>query len=168
MALQTSVPSRILFTLLAVAAVGCGEPDNVAGSYTIAITNGANGCNIANWTEGDTSQGIPVTITQDGESATAVVEGLPSIGLALLFGSSSFQGEVSGSSLDLNLYGSNSFSEGNCTYTYNGRIEAELTGDILTGEIRYRAATVDNPDCAPIEGCVSIQRFNGTRPPTAQ
>lgn len=169
MALKTSVLSSFLVALVSVAAPGCGgEPANVAGSYTVAVTNGSNGCSFDNWVEGDTASGIPVTITQTGESASAVVEGVTALGLGLLFGSNQFDGEVSGSSLNLVVYGSNSITEGNCTFTYNGVIDAELTGDVLTGEIRYEAATVGNPDCAGIEGCVTVQRFNGTRPPTVQ
>ena len=168
MASKTSVSSSFLIALVCIAAPGCGEPANVAGSYTVAVTNGANGCSFDNYVEGDTAQGIPVTITQSGETATAVVEGITALGLTLLFGSNQFEGEVSGSSLYLQVFGSNSFSEGNCTFTYNGVIDAELSGDVLTGELRYQAATVDNPDCASIEGCVTVQRFNGTRPPTVQ
>lgn len=163
----TGIISSLLI-IVGLAVTGCSEPADVAGSYTIAVTNGANGCNLNDWTEGNTAEGIPVTITQDGESATAVVEGLTGAFLAIAFGSNQYSGDVSGNGLNLTLYGTNSVTEGNCTYTYNSVIDADLLGDILQGEIRYEAATTGNPDCAEIEGCASIQQFNGTRPPTVE
>ena len=156
-----------LSLIFAFAFVGCSsEPADVAGSYTIAVTNGENGCNFDNWTVGDTAENIPVTITQDGATASAAVEGPVALLLGLLLGSATYQGEVDGNQLDLTIFGTNSATEGNCVFTYNSVLDAELTGDVLQGEIRYEAATVDNPDCAAIEGCATIQRFNGTRPPT--
>ena len=44
-------------------------------------------------------------------------------------------------------------------------IDATIDGDFLSGEIRYEAATVDVPACEPLDGCASVQAFNGTRPP---
>ena len=44
---------------------------NVAGNYTIAITNGASSCNFDNWVEGKETSGIGLVITQDGQSSTA-------------------------------------------------------------------------------------------------
>ena len=41
-----------LASLLALAA--CTSPADVAGTYTIALTNRANGCNLQNWTVGET------------------------------------------------------------------------------------------------------------------
>lgn len=146
---------------------GCGgDPADVAGSYTIAVTNGPNGCNFDSWTEGATSEGIPVAITQDGASASALVQGLTGVLLDLLLGSHVYTGQVDGNSMTLVIYGQNAATQGNCTFTYNSTIDADIDGDVLTGQIRYEAATVGNPDCAAIEGCATIQYFNGTRPPT--
>ena len=47
----------------------------------------------------------------------------------------------------------------------NGVIDASLKGDVLQGEIDYRGVTNKNPDCGSLEGCLSFQDFNGTRPP---
>ena len=44
-------------------------------------------------------------------------------------------------------------------------IGGTLDGDALSGDILYRAATNGHPDCAAIEGCISVQKYNGTRPP---
>ena len=44
-------------------------------------------------------------------------------------------------------------------------VDATLTGDTLTGTIRYTQPTNDAPDCGGREECRSVQNFNGTRPP---
>jgi hypothetical protein len=152
-------------TVLAAVLSGCGQPADVAGNYSVAVTNGQNGCNFANWTEGETTANIPVVVTQDGTQVTAEVQGIIGGLLGLWLGSSVYTGDVDGDSLRLTLYGSNSTAIGNCTYTINSTMTADFENDVLRGQIRYQSATNDNPDCAEIEGCVTIQDFNGNRPP---
>jgi hypothetical protein len=149
-------------------AVGCGgSPADVAGNYTVSVTNAANGCNLASWTEGNSATNIPVTITQDGDTAVATIEGLTGTYVMAALGSRSFTGQVSGSDLDLELVGTNPLTMGNCTYTYNALLAGTIDGDVITGTITYTAATNDQPDCAGIEGCESVQNMNGTRPPSS-
>jgi hypothetical protein len=153
-------------TILAAALGGCGsEPADVAGNYSVAVTNGANGCDFANWTEGETTANIPVLVTQEGTQVTAEVQGIVGGLLLLWLGASVYVGEIDGNSLELTLYGSNSTAVGNCTYTINSTMTAEFDKDVLRGQIHYRSATNGNPDCAGIEGCVTVQEFNGNRPP---
>jgi hypothetical protein len=148
--------------------VGCGdgEPANVAGNFTVAVTNGANGCNLMNWQPGASTTGIGVTVTQDGSNASATVEGLVGAFVQAALGSRTFTGEVRGTRLDLDLIGTNAQTTGNCTYTYDALLDGNIDGDVITGTITYTAATNDQTDCAPLEGCASVQDFNGTRPPT--
>jgi hypothetical protein len=57
--------------------VGCGsDPADIAGEYSANLTSRDNGCSLANWQEGGTASQIPVTITQEGDSASADVGGL--------------------------------------------------------------------------------------------
>lgn len=158
---------RILATLLVVLAAACGssEPADVAGNYTIALTNRDNGCDLANWTVGEQASGIPVVITQEGANATADVQAGAGFILDAALGSSVYTGDVDGSNLFLELFGNRPQQQGNCSFTFNSEIDASLIGDTLTGRINYKAATNDNPDCTALEGCVSFQEFNGTRPP---
>jgi hypothetical protein len=153
-------------TVLAAALGGCGGgPADVAGSYSVAVTNGQNGCNFENWTEGETTANIPVVITQDDTKVTAEVQGIVGGLLGLWLGASVYTGDIDGDSLTLTLFGSNSTTLGNCTYTINSTMTADFDNDVLRGQIRYQSATNDNPDCAGIEGCVTVQDFNGNRPP---
>jgi hypothetical protein len=58
-------------------AAACGsDPANVAGTYAMALTNRANGCAIANWTEGPIGGTVTMVVTQSGASASADVQGL--------------------------------------------------------------------------------------------
>ncbi|MBP6628614.1 MAG: hypothetical protein KBG28_19405 [Kofleriaceae bacterium] len=147
--------------------VGCGgDPVDAAGAYTANVTNRDNGCNLANWQVGNSAAGIGITITQSGAGVTATVDGVAGGLLSLALGSNVFTGEVDGSHLAMVIVGTRAQTTGNCTFTYDADLEADLDGDVLTGTLSYRAATNDQSDCAPIEGCVSRQDFNGARPPT--
>jgi hypothetical protein len=154
-----------LVALAALIAAGCGGTADVAGDYSISVTNRENGCDFDNWTEGDSASGISLAITQDGSSVSGTVGGLTGQFLILVLGSATYDGTVSGDDLEMTLFGERSFSEGNCSFTFNSTIVAESDGDVLSGDVLYRAATNNNPDCSELEGCVSRQQFNGTRPP---
>ncbi len=142
-----------------------GDPADVAGDYTLSVTKRENGCNFDNWEEGDTDSNISLVITQDGDNITGTVEGLWGAFLNAWLGSKVYTGTVDGHALDMNIIGTHSTTEGNCTYTFNSYIDATLDGDLLEGWVEYTAATNDNSDCSAIEGCVSRHQFNGTRPP---
>ncbi|HUH05205.1 MAG TPA: hypothetical protein VML75_24570 [Kofleriaceae bacterium] len=158
---------RWLLVSCSLVLAACGsDPADVAGNYSIALTNGANGCDFENWDEGATAQNIDLTVTQDGENASATVGGLAGAYLEVVLGSRVYQGTVDGDHLHLQIFGTPSATEGNCTWTVNSTVRAELDGDVLTGTIDYTKATNGNPDCAAFEGCVTRQNFNGTRPPT--
>jgi hypothetical protein len=159
--------------LLAVAFVaGCGgddddgAPADVSGSYTIAITNGDNPCNLQNWMKGEMNSGIPLTLTQDGLTVDAKVEGVAAGVISLLLGSADYQGHISGGALEVDNFGTVSFTSGNCAFTVKSSAKAQISGDVIMGTIDYTPVTNGSPQCAPIESCVSEQRFNGMRPPT--
>lgn len=144
---------------------GCGGTANVEGDFSINVANRENGCGFDNW-DGNTAANIPVGITQDGESATATVGGLTATFLDLWLGGHVFNGSVDGSHLDLTLTGTRAQSQGACAYTYDAVIDADIDGDVLTGEIRYEAKTNGQADCGTLNGCASVQELNGARPPT--
>lgn len=146
--------------------VGCSsDPVDVTGTFTVGVTNRDNGCNFGNWNVGDMSSGIAVKITQSGENVSADVGGATGLVLDIAFGAHVFAGSVDGSSLDLTLEGTRSQNMGTCTWTYNGEILATTTGDLITGRINYKPLSNNTSDCAPIQGCLTYQEFNGSRPP---
>lgn len=157
---------RIVLVLGLMGMAACSsESGNAAGDYMVSITNRGNDCGIASWTAG-TVNTATVTLTQSDSSVTASVTGLGAIALELIVGEHVYTGRISGDTLALNLFGTRTSTIGNCTYTLNSEIHAALDGDAMTGQIDYRSATNDNPDCAAIKDCRSFQDFTGTRPPS--
>ena len=159
---------RAPFISLALAILLCScdtSPVDMAGSYTLAITNHENGCGFQNWVEGESSSNVPLTITQSGNDLTAILEGATGVWVDAILGEKTFTGTASGHDLEVVLHGTRALSQGGCTYTVIATARAELSGDMLTGSIGYTPATNGSPDCGALEGCVSTQAFNGTRPP---
>jgi hypothetical protein len=160
-------PGRLLAAAALLVTAGCApSPADVAGEYSIAVTSGANGCMLDNWTEGESSANIPVTITQAEDSAAADVGGLARLALDALLGGHVFVGAVDGDDLELVIVGTSAFADGTCDYTYDATLRGTLDGDVLTGEIVYEAKTDGADTCGARTGCRSVQSFNGTRPPT--
>jgi hypothetical protein len=159
---------RVLALLPLAFLVACGGENDVdaTGDYTVSLTNRDNGCQLSNWNVGDTSSGIPLTIAQTDNAITATVGGGAGVALGLWLGDNHYTGEVSGSNLDLQLEGQNNMSQGTCDYHYISIIDGELHGDVIGGQVRYETVTDGSSDCGALEGCASIQDFNGTRPPT--
>ena len=149
----------------AVLAACSSSPSNVAGNYTVAVTNRDNGCAFQNWTIGAQSTGIQVQITQQSENATALVMGGAGFVLGAVLGGNDFSGKIDGDSFDLTHTGTKTLSMNNCNYTVNGEITGTISGDNLTGRINYAAADDGSVACSSIHGCVSFQDYNGTRPP---
>lgn len=153
---------RLACTLIVAAA--CGGDTNVAGDYTIAITNRDNGCSIGNWTVG--AQPIATaTVMQEGSNVTLNVDGLAAVALVALLGTNQFQGKVDGDDVTLTATGTAAMNNGNCAYTYNSTVDASMDGDTLKGRIDYRAATNGGSDCGTRTDCRSFQDFNAVRSP---
>src|SRR5262245_37961869 len=132
---------RLACTLLVAAA--CGGDTNVAGDYTVALTNRDNGCSIGNWMVGAQPQAT-ATAMQDGSNVTLNVNGLAAVALAALLGTNQFQGKVDGDDLTLTATGTTMMTSGMCTFTFNSTIDATVEGDTLKGRVEYRAATNGN------------------------
>ena len=146
---------------------GDSAPADVHGGYTVSITNGPSTCPIQGWTPGTTSQGIPVSFTQNGANVTAAVGGAGGVYLGAITGGTTFQGTVTGSSLGMSIKGSRPLSSGTCAFTIDAKLEATSSGDVIQGTVSYVPNTNTSPDCAAIAGCTARQDFNGTRPPSS-
>lgn len=152
--------------LLVVAlAFGC-SPADVAGNYTVNITNGANGCSLMNWTVGEMTTGVPVVVVQDGDQVQLDVMGIGGTLLDLAVGSSIFTGQVGGSGITAALIGDNTARQGECVYTITIDLDASVSGDFIEGQLVWRPVTNHHADCGVLETCENLQSFNGSRPPT--
>ncbi len=151
--------------LIGVLAACTSDPVDAEGTYTVSVTNRENGCNFDPWTVGNSATNITTVINQEGTSAGAEVTGVTGGYLDLILGSHVFNGSVDGDELDLKILGTRSAVTGNCTFTLDARLHATLDGDVLTGRIDYSKHGNGNSDCAPLDGCITYQDMNGTRPP---
>lgn len=163
---MASRPALALAAGAALALVACGsDPADVAGTYTIALTNRDNGCNINNWTPGPISGSVTMVVTQSDDAASADVQGLAGVALDALTGGHVFTGSVDGSGVDLAITGTRAMSQGACAYTMDAELTGALSGDSLAGMVIYRARTNGAADCGALTGCQSQQDFAGARPP---
>jgi hypothetical protein len=157
---------------IALSSVGCSPSADVAfdeavdftGAYSVAVTNGKNGCGFSDWVEGDSNANISLTVVQKGNEVTATVDGIPGALLGLLHGTNMYAGTVKGRALTMWIDGTIAASQGNCTFTWSNDASATLEGDFIQGKIVYSRAHNGNPDCVPLT-CETVQQFNGTRPP---
>ena len=154
-----------IILLVATLAACTSDPVDAEGTYTVSVTNRENGCNFDPWTAGNNATNITTVINQEGTSAGAEVTGVTGAYLDLILGSHVFSGAVDGDELDLTILGTRSAVTGNCTFTLDARLHAALDGDVLTGRIDYSKHGNGNSDCAPLDGCITYQDMNGTRPP---
>lgn len=154
----------LIFVVLAACS---SDPANVAGDYTVALTDGDNGCMLGGgFMKGTQASGIDVTITQSGSSATALVGGVAGSALTLTIGSNSLTGSVDGDQVTLTHAGTVPQTQvPMCEYTITAEIDGTLTNDALAGQVRYTAADNGGTGCPAIHGCVSTQDFSGSRPP---
>jgi hypothetical protein len=142
-----------------------GSPANVAGDYSVDVTDANNGCNLQGWTQGSSATDIPLQISQSGSSAQAQVTGLTGTYLETVIGTNDFSGSVAGETATLTAAGTRSFTVGGCTFTVNMTAALTFSGDTVQGTNTYAANTNHSPDCGAIETCTSVQNLSGSRPP---
>jgi hypothetical protein len=162
-----------LIPVLALALAGCASdtPLDVAGTYTLNFTQGANGCNLDSWTEGSTAPMIELDLVQDPGSAnvTGEVKGFVGAYVFLVFGTAQFAGRVSGRSFEVILDSTRApTSQGLCQYKPQLHLTADLAGDVLTGTLDITTTTNHHADCGSKENCHSLESFTGIRPPKTQ
>ncbi len=158
--------------------VGCGdnsdgaaplpsEPEDVAGNYTVNLTNGDNGCELENWEEDAETSGVELELTQDDTDLTGeVTDVATALVLTIGLGSPDFEGTVTGSHFTLTNNGTVSGTDGDCVFTRTATIRGQIDGDAVEGTVTYTYETNGDPSCGDRETCESVQQFNGTRPPT--
>ena len=157
---------RILLALLLMSGCTSDEPVDVSGDFTMAITNGTNGCGFANWTEGQQTTGVVVKFRQTDTHFTAELTGLVRVYVELIVGSYIFAGDVTGSSFQATLAGTRELMEEGkqCVYRVNADIDGSLSRDTITGMLTYRVVIVTPAADCPPSDCATLASFNGVRP----
>jgi hypothetical protein len=170
---RTSISRSISLLALGAAFTACGggsfssQTANIAGDYSVTLTTGSNACEFTNWTPGSVAMDVPVTMTQQGASATATVTGpLAALLLDAVLGTHEFEGTVSGDSFTLTAFGSTSLKDGDCAFTIKATMTGSVSGPTVQGQITYTETTNGNPACDYHATCSSVQAFAGVRAPS--
>jgi hypothetical protein len=140
-------------------------PQDVAGSYTVSVVNGVNGCAFDNYQPGNTTV-VPLTVTQQPDLATGRATFGSFIGIfyGFLVGSADYAIRVSGRSMDGIIVGKSTSQKDGCNVTYNAILSATVEGELIRGKVSFVSVPDGAPGCAKAL-CTSEQTFNGTRPP---
>jgi hypothetical protein len=177
MPIRTFERLRFVLPFAAALLAGCGdeftgveppEPElaDVAGDYSIAVTNRSSTCGFDNWQDGATTQDVPLQVTQDGTAVSATIGGDAGTLVALWLGSATFHGAIEDSTLAMTIDGAPATS-GTCTYSIHAHVDAVSSGDFMEGTLLYTIETNGSAECGDVDGCEAMQDFNGTRPPAA-
>lgn len=155
----------ILLALVVAAVVACSgnsgdQPTaQVAGNYTLTITDDQNGCNVENFTTNATQSGTMVAITQDGTSLTATA--MQTMGLVLAFAAGdTLSGTIDGS--EASLTASSGLTQGNCAYATTVTTTIHFSDTQMQGAMLYSEMGNGSSDCA-FQQCTSTQTFTGSR-----
>jgi hypothetical protein len=166
------IPKVTLFLLLGVVSA-CGDgngPVDVNGIYKLQTIVASNACMMEGFEVGKTGE-IDITFAQDIKTnpdkvTVTVTNQLVAFILLTAQLPNTFLGTVTGNSI--NAIGSgNARIEGNCQFTPQIGVVADLDRDTLTGEITWSYQATGS-DCGVKTTCKTVQTFNGTRPPTVK
>jgi hypothetical protein len=141
-------------------------PQNLAASYSVSLLNGANGCAFDNFQPGNTTPGVPLTVTQAADLATgrATFGGFPAIFYSFALGSADYAIRVSGNGMEGFIIGNKTAVRDGCTVTYNASLSATVEGELIRGKVSFYSVPDRDAGCSKAL-CTSEQTFNGTRPP---
>lgn len=145
---------------------GCAGPVNAAGSWSLNLTNGANECMVMDWTPGQMTTGVPVSIVQSGSTVTADVTGAYGTVLDLYYGTHRFTGTVAADHIEMSLVG-RAGAMGTCAYTPVLTLDGTISGDTITGTVAWSFDTNSSAECGAYATCANVQAMNGSRPPTS-
>ena len=157
-------PLATALALLATSITGCSEtPVDASGSYRISVTNAENDCELEGWSVGTTSLDIALDVSQEGEFADAALGGEVGNYQDLVLGGHLLSGEVRGNRLEQGLSGTRETQSLGCAFFVDSFLDARLNDDLLEGVLIYTVNDNGSPDCNQLQGCQSVQDFNGTR-----
>jgi hypothetical protein len=134
-----------------------------AGTYSVTSTQGENGCMLDDWTEGQVSDDIQVTVTQEGRAVELVIQGAAGLIYNLYLGSNRITGTVvNGITLELAYDGTNEVNTTDppCNFYLNASGGAVLEGDLLEGHLDLIAARAD---CDELKDCRMRVALSGVR-----
>ena len=158
------VISILCLALGAIGTLSCA-PVNVAGNYVGTVTNGENGCAIANWNVGAIYRNVRFSVmTTTMANVTATLDGAPGALLgSFTTNNETLRGGVTGNTFVVRRVGFAPLTRGNCAYTASGDVESTISGNTVTGQIIYHYQTNRMSDCAELITCRSVQQYEFAR-----
>src|SRR5258706_1024456 len=103
--MRTFVRALLGISAAALLCPACGSKDtftaDAGGNYTVALTNGQNGCSFESWEVGKSTSGVGFDITQDGKTLSGTLDSVSALVLGLVIGSADFKGSIDGSDFSL-------------------------------------------------------------------
>src|SRR5262249_8899343 len=118
---------------------------NATGSYTGGVLDQSNTCPMSQAPGATTVQ---VTITQtDTGAVTLQLEGAWGLAFALVLGTRTITGTVSGNHIDAVLVGTTDLHDGACTHKLQGTLSADVSGNTISGTMTYTPQNMSG-DCA--------------------
>jgi hypothetical protein len=162
---ESFVMRTILLALVVATTAACsstvnGPPAQVAGDYSLTVTDNQNGCNVQDFATGSTQSGFTLTITQSGSSLSAT--GTGSAGLMLAFATGdTLNGWIDGQ--EASLSSTVSHTQGGCAYSTTATLNLTFSGNQLQGNVLYTDSGNGSPDCGAMQQCTSTQKVAGSR-----
>ena len=134
----------------------------VAGTYSLLVRAGENGCGFAVWTVGSVADAT-TALQQKDAAVTAEVQGLAAVTFGLLVGNAHLEGTITGRALSLHATGTNvgMLDGGTCAHTVDVRVSARATeGALQDGVVVFERRFVDTAACAAF-ACTSVESLTG-------
>ena len=139
---NNTLPAILCLVLGALGTLSCA-PVNVAGNYVGIVTNGENGCAIANWNVGAMYRNVRFSVIRTTMmDVTATLDGPPGALLgSFTTNNDLLRGAVTGNTFAVHRVGFAPLMRGNCAYTAAADVESTLSGNTVTGQIIYHYNT---------------------------
>jgi hypothetical protein len=176
------VSARVLAAVLVLApvvAVACSAAStasvpNVSGTYTLSVVDGTNTCDIAGVSEGTSTSGVPLMVSQDSvtpQNMTVVLGGNAGALLGAVMGSSTLTGTLGSYQVVLtpDTPDSGSVPTGTlngCMYQATATLTLNFAGDTVQGTMIYTLNTTGTT-CQALENCQTVQALSGVLVPGA-
>jgi hypothetical protein len=165
--LKTIIPSAFLF-LLPSCLLGVPELENakVEGTWSMSVKNEANGCMFEEWAPGSVNA-FEIKLEQFGEKKSDVnaqLQGLVGLAFWAGIGTSTLTGKIDGEELDLTLLGTKDEVTKGCVFRREIHVTAQVQKDrFREGRIVHMLRATPGGSCGPLNGCQTMQTFDGTR-----
>lgn len=146
----------------------------VSGTYTMTVYDGQNQCEIAGVTQGSTTTGVPLTVSQAEDAGTpqnmtVVLGGNAGALLTAVMGSNILTGTFGNNQVTLTPETPDSGTTptgtlNGCTYAANASLVLNFQGDTVQGTMTYTLNLSGN-NCAPLYNCTTTQALAGVLTP---